>query len=97
MFARLTSHRPLFREWTRFVSLTLAGQPLRLWGSVFENLEPSSERVDARWYIDGEEVADGLDVYVAAPPGGEHEVRLVVRTERGESDAVVRIVSLEAG
>ncbi len=53
---------------------------LRLWGAVTLDGRPAAEFDSARWLIDGNSVAEGLDVFVHAPPAGRHIVDLVVNT-----------------
>ena len=74
-------------------SRLLGGQPMRLWGSLVANAQEISDRHEAVWLIDGSEVAQGLDTYVEVPREGEHEVRLIVRSVLGESEAAVRILT----
>lgn len=45
------------------------------------------------WFLDGEEVATGRDVFVGDPGRGEHEVTLRVQTDAGEA---TRTVEFEA-
>ena len=49
--------------------------PLRLWGAALDARgEPVPDEA-ARWVLDGDEVATGLDAFVAAPGRGDHASR----------------------
>jgi hypothetical protein len=59
--------------------MVLTGSPLRLWGAAMQqDGSPLQDEESARWLLDGEEVGRGLDVWLDAPPVGEHTVELVV-------------------
>jgi hypothetical protein len=61
---------------------TLAAEgPLRLWGEVIDAAGQPLESVEARWLLDGEEVAQGLDAFGAAPAAGEHRCTLIVTVD----------------
>jgi hypothetical protein len=53
---------------------------------------------DARWLLDGNEVATGLDVWIVAPAPGEHRIALVADDQFGrvEQTAVFRTVETES-
>jgi hypothetical protein len=50
---------------------------MRLWGAA-THPGTGEHAHEARWLIDGEPVAEGLDAFVTAPPPGEHLLELVV-------------------
>ena len=50
----------------------LAGRRFRLWGAVTGMPDTSADSESVRWLIDGKEIARGLDIYVTAPPEGQH-------------------------
>jgi hypothetical protein len=64
----------------RVGSTVIAGQTMRLWGALtIPGLDDVKESdVKATWFIDGRQVADTLDVFVAGPRTGKHRVRLAV-------------------
>ena len=78
-----------------------AGGTLRLWGVATSATTEPIDPERCRWLVDGEEVARGLDAYVAAPPPGEHRCTLVVDVEpQGQADTVfatVEVPTEEAG
>jgi hypothetical protein len=61
-----------------------AGSVIRLWASVSGLEDDGKSQEYVFWYIDGEQVASGLDAFVVAPQPGEHRLTLLVRTEMGE-------------
>ena len=57
----------------------VVGRPLRLWANA---TGPDGEPADdesARWLLDDQEVARGLDAWTEVPPPGDHRVTLVLR------------------
>ena len=67
-----------------------AGSPMRLLGVVmFSSGGPVSGEW-ARWVLDGKEVAQGLDAWIASPGVGDHHLLLHVRTQYGESESAIR-------
>ena len=72
-----------------------AGHPLRLWAAVSTRSGDHVGEVSLVWLIDGEEVGDAVDVWVAAPETGEHEVTLEVRAEAGEATAQARFATYD--
>lgn len=64
----------------------MAGNPMRLWGSI---VEPSPD-LTVRWLLDGETVGDELDIFLTAPPAGRHALELQVRAGRTRSSAELR-------
>ena len=72
------------------------GSSLRLWGVVTRSSGEPVEPESARWLIDGEEVARGLDVFIAAPDEGQHRCTLIVETygETAEANVEFETVAL---
>ncbi|MCB2116458.1 MAG: hypothetical protein KDE00_09195 [Rhodobacteraceae bacterium] len=64
-----------------------AGIPMKLWAAV--NLR-TGEQIDpdaCQWSLDGTDVGNGIEAYVAAPEEGRHKLRLRVKGEGGEAVA----------
>jgi hypothetical protein len=73
------------------------GSSLRLWGVVTQSSGEPIEPESARWLIDGEEVARGLDVFTVAPEDeGRHRCTLIVETygETAEANVEFETVAL---
>lgn len=63
-----------------------AGHPLRLWAAVSTRSGEPLQDIRLTWNIDDETVGDALDIWVTAPPPGDHQVTLQVTTEAGETE-----------
>ena len=69
--------------------------PLRLWGAALDARgEPVPDEA-ARWVLDGDEVATGLDAFVAAPEPGDHRATLTVKTREGSVETSVAFTTVE--
>lgn len=71
-----------------------AGSSMRLWGMA-TGIDGSGDRVDATWSVDGKAVGDGLDLYVEAPPAGDHTAELAVSTRAGRGRASVEFRTVD--
>jgi hypothetical protein len=80
------------REGERLV----AGATMRLWGAATDAREPTAEVDKASWRVDGEVVADGIDVFVTAPAPGGHRVELLVSAPGGDSVTSSSFVTVPA-
>lgn len=69
-----------------------AGSTMRLWAAASIEGEKGEENVS--WLIDGEQVANGLDVFIAVPQPGEHRLTLIVRGDAGETYVEQTFLSL---
>ncbi|HYT81743.1 MAG TPA: hypothetical protein VEQ37_21315 [Actinomycetota bacterium] len=72
----------------------VAGRDMRLHGLA---TSADGSRVGAEactWQIDGKEVAHGLDVFVTAPPAGEHRVVLSARDDAGKAQAAASFTTV---
>jgi hypothetical protein len=72
-----------------------AGRPLRLHGAA---TEPGGEHVAPErcvWRIDRKQVANGLDVFVPAPPAGDHTVTLTATGTGGRGEARARLTTVD--
>ena len=77
---------------------TFAAQsPMRLWGAATTPRGEGIEDDAARWAIDGEEAATGLDAYVEAPEPGDHRATLTVKTRDGSAETSVAFTTVELG
>lgn len=72
------------------------GGTLRLWGAATVNGRPAGGAGEARWLLDGEPVAEGLDALVRTPRAGEHILELVVTADRLEGRVSRRFVTAES-
>lgn len=70
-------------------SLFAAGQIMRLWGSTV--LRDPDERAETkyRWLVDGREVGNEADLWIAAPAGGRHSCELIVESRGGSARAAI--------
>jgi hypothetical protein len=68
-----------------------AGRALRLLCVV----TPPDAAGRVSWFFDGKPAGEGLDVFVAAPPAGEHDVMVAVEGERGRADRTVRLRTID--
>jgi hypothetical protein len=64
---------------------------IHLWGSASSHTGRSIDGAAARWYIDGNPVGEGLDVWVDNPGTGRHELALVVEEAGLQGRAVIGI------
>lgn len=70
----------------------LAGYPMRLWGvATGDDGEPVGAE-EARWTVDGKQVATGLDAFIEAPAAGRHRVSLMVGGEAGRADSTFQTI-----
>ena len=75
--------------------MVVRGSTLRLWGAAgVQDGSALDDEESARWELDGEEAGRGLDLWVQAPPPGEHRLTL---TAGGSEPATVsfRVVDPE--
>jgi hypothetical protein len=75
----------------------IAGRGARLHGLATSADGSSVDPEACVWRVNGKEVARGPDVFVTAPPPGEHRVTLVATDEggKGEATASFRTVAVE--
>lgn len=66
---------------------------VRLWGTATMASGEAVSDEQARWLIDDQEVAKGLDAFVAAPRPGEHRATLAIQDEEGSSKTVAFTVA----
>jgi hypothetical protein len=71
-----------------------AGGTLRLWGVSARSSGDPVDPDSARWLIDGEEVARGLDVFVTAPDEGEHRCALIVEADGQTTERVAHFQTI---
>ncbi|MBE0697851.1 MAG: hypothetical protein IH586_13095, partial [Anaerolineaceae bacterium] len=73
----------------------LAGSAMRLWGAAAgADGEPLEVR-ETRWLLDGEVVAEGLDVFIAAPRPGQHKLTLQVTWANTTGEDTLVFVTVE--
>jgi hypothetical protein len=68
----------------------VAGRPIRLWGAVSTVTGDPVKVQRAVWILDGENVAEGLDVFVELPPEGEHRLTLAIEVDKERTERAVR-------
>ena len=73
----------------------VAGQPMRLWGAAQSDQHAEEEGRKALWILDGDEIAEGLDVFITAPRTGEHKLTLQVFQGDKSGEATVSFITLE--
>jgi hypothetical protein len=69
--------------------------PMRLWGVANEARGQPAPDEAARWVIDGDEIATGLDAFVEAPKPGKHRATLTVQTREGKVETSVAFTTVE--
>ncbi|MDA0167038.1 hypothetical protein OM076_42650 [Solirubrobacter ginsenosidimutans] len=67
---------------------------MRLWGAATTSTMPSDA---ARWLLDGDEVAQGLDAFITAPKPGEHRATLIVKAPDGTAEVSLAFTTIEFG
>lgn len=73
----------------------VAGAPMRLWGAATQAGEGETDvEVQARWMLDGQTVAEGLDAFITAPPAADHELELLVRADGREAAVATRFATV---
>jgi hypothetical protein len=73
----------------------IAGQTMRLWGVVSTPAGEAPDIKHAFWTVDGKEAGTGLDVFVPAPPQGEHRLTLTVDTTGKQAEKTIRFATVE--
>jgi len=73
----------------------VAGQSMRLWAMVTDPTGKALEVERALWKVDGKEAGVGLDVFVPAPPEGEHRLTLAVKAGTKRAETVVGFLTME--
>jgi hypothetical protein len=69
---------------------------MRLWGAATPAGPAGSDaNVEARWMLDGESAAEGLDTFITAPPGGEHKLELLARAGGREAAAATTFLTID--
>jgi hypothetical protein len=77
---------------------TFAAQsPMRLWGAAVTARGEEIADDAARWTVDGDEVATGLDAFVEAPKPGDHRATLTIKTRDGSTETSVAFTTVELG
>ncbi len=68
---------------------------VRLWGAASDAHGAPVPDEAARWLVDGDEVATGLDAFVPAPKAGRHRATLVVKTRDGSSEITAEFTTVD--
>jgi hypothetical protein len=74
----------------------LAGGTLQLYGSAADSAGRPLPEETVRWYLDGEHVGDGMEVWTVAPEPGEHMVTLMAAGDGGDTEVAVEFVTIGA-
>jgi hypothetical protein len=69
--------------------------PMRLWGVATDAKGVPVPDDAARWTVDDEDIAEGLDAFVAAPKPGTHRATLTVKTREGTVETSVAFTTVE--
>jgi hypothetical protein len=69
--------------------------PMRLWGAATTARGEAVPDEAARWTVDDEEVATGLDAFVEAPKPGNHRATLTVKLREGTAETSVAFTTVE--
>ena len=69
------------------------GQSLRLWGSAAGGDARPVAPERCYWRLDGKDVGRGLDVFIAAPAAGTHELVFAAEGGGGHSEVAIRFVT----
>jgi hypothetical protein len=75
----------------------VAGQPMRLWGAVTSGRIEREEApaVSARWLLDDEQIAEGLDAFVEVPKAGEHKLTLIASIGEQEGEVSLGFITID--
>jgi hypothetical protein len=73
----------------------LAGQSMRLWGGGSTQTGETSEFERAVWMVDGKEAGAGLDIFIPAPPQGEHRLTLIVEAKGKRTEKTISFATLD--
>ena len=72
-----------------------AGEDMRLFGvATRSNGEPAADK-NARWLLDGKAVGRGLDLFITAPPAGEHNLTLAVSADGKKAEHSIKFQTVE--
>jgi hypothetical protein len=72
----------------------MAGGPMRLWAAATDMAGAPLEGDACTWLVDRREAGHGIDLWVIAPPPGDHEAILIVRSPAGEVRLSTRFVTI---
>jgi hypothetical protein len=72
----------------------VAGHPMRIYGAAADP-RGGEDAQQARWLIDRNEAASGLDAFVTAPSAGRHTLELIVGSGRKLARARIGFVTLD--
>jgi hypothetical protein len=73
-----------------------AGGAMRLWAAATDSAGAPLPEESCLWLLDAAEVGRGTDVWVQAPPPGEHRATLIVRAEGEEARHTARFTTIGA-
>jgi hypothetical protein len=75
--------------------LLMAGSAMRLWGAATDSAGAPLPAEACLWLVDGRDAGRGLDLWMQAPPPGEHRVTLIVRNDGDEVRRMASFTTLE--
>ena len=73
----------------------VAGETMRLWGAAHSDRPTEKEEQKAVWFLDGDQVAKGLDVFLPAPQAGEHKLTLEVYWGDQGGEATISFITID--
>jgi hypothetical protein len=73
----------------------LVGGTIRLWGAATRSSGEAVPDENARWFLNGEELQPGFDIFIDAPEAGEHHLTLVASADRSTAEASVEFRTIE--
>jgi hypothetical protein len=68
---------------------------MRRWGIVTTQTGEAFEFERAVWMLDGKEAGVGLDIFVPAPPQGDHRLSLMVEAKGKRTERTISFATLE--
>jgi hypothetical protein len=71
------------------------GRTMRLWGAVTTHMDKAERTLEISWSIDDKVVAEGLDVFITAPPSGKHQLTLNVKYGDWSAKSSVAFISVD--
>jgi len=66
----------------------VAGEPIRFWGAGDSATPTEKEEQKAVWFLDGDQVAEGQNIFLSTPMAGEYKPSLEVSWSAQGGDAI---------
>ena len=73
----------------------VVSEMMRLWGAAHSERPAEKVEQKAVWFLDGDQVAEGLDVFLPAPKAGEHKLTLEVSKGDQGGEATISFITID--